>query len=563
MANGEERFLISQTVKEDILTNPVDLTLQFPDHLLHSIFSCLNFHDLRHVRLVCKKWHRNTPSHLALNFNESVFREKNPTTYSDNEYWNSIRFSLDASKNKLINAEKRALRVQFNDCGDLHDIMKLLDGNDFHEVYLKIESFPSCCYYSYLPYIFQSKCLTILHLTNCALEKHVLLCGEEIIPSLQELKLEDVTLSEEILSKFISKCPNIRELSLMFCWRISFIVLTKLDHLKKLYVYLSYFHSFTNIQVVAPTLQVFHFVLRSYESRGVPVNMDIRSCKMLREFHLDCWKFPNGLHPDNFCSDFPHLETLLMGPCQTEKPINISSSSLRKWILSFPQLYECSRRSKDSSPNLFSFQYKDTTFQPYLAPPSELLENNNNIVLVPKVHEIMNRAWFHKLRSHLENFSNYNTTLDLCVCEETRSCGHPKGKPSGRAPTQPLHNIKHLMVDMKKLKYQQEYLMGYIIDNLLWMSHPNTLTLSIPASFSPTAWEVSKKLFGRGDRNCCSGTQDKCWRHFLKHFEVKREEEKEKFDVLSFHYVPPGMVKEDSDEKKDKLIFAFTWKFNI
>ncbi|KAH0671698.1 hypothetical protein KY289_006410 [Solanum tuberosum] len=139
---------------------------------------------------------------------------------------------------------------------------------------------------------------------------------------------------------------------------------------------------------------------------------------MLREFHLDCWKFPNGLDPDNFCSDFPHLETLLMGPCQTEKPINISGSSLRKWILSFPQLYECSRRSKDSSPNLSSFQYKDTTFQPYLAPPSERLENNNNIVLVPKVHEIMNRAWFHKLRSHLENFSNYNTTLDLCVREE-------------------------------------------------------------------------------------------------------------------------------------------------
>ncbi|KAH0763050.1 hypothetical protein KY290_019123 [Solanum tuberosum] len=172
---------------------------------------------------------------------------------------------------------------------------------------------------------------------------------------------------------------------------------------------------------------------------------------MLREFHLDCWKFPNGLDPDNFCSDFPHLETLLMGPCQTEKPINISGSSLRKWILSFPQLYECSRRSKDSSPNLSSFQYKDTTFQPYLAPPSERLENNNNIVLVPKVHEIMNRAWFHKLRSHLENFSNYNTTLDLCVREETRSCGHPKGKPSGRAPTQPLHHIKHLMVDMNKL----------------------------------------------------------------------------------------------------------------
>ncbi|XP_027771294.1 uncharacterized protein LOC107013651 [Solanum pennellii] len=434
--------------------------------------------------------------------------------------------------------------------------MKLLDGNDFHEVYLKIELLKVPWFCSYLPCFFQSKCLTVLHLTNCGLYKHAIR-GEQIIPSLQVLKLEGVLSSEKILSIFINKFPNIRELSLIFCLRLSFIVLTKLDCLKKLYVHLSC--SFTNIQIVAPILQVFHFVLRRYESRDVvPVNMDIRSCKMLRKFHLDCWKFPNGLDPDNFCSDFPHFETLLIGPCQTEKPINISGSSLRKWILSFPQLYECSRRSINSS----SFQYKDTTFHRYLASPSELLENNNNIVLVPKVPEIMNRAWFHKLRSHLENFSNYNTTLDLCFLKETSSCGHPKGTPSGRAPTQPLHHIKHLMVDMYKLKYQQAYLMGYIVDNLLWMSHPNTLTLLVPASFSPTACEISKKLFGRGDPSCCWSTQDKCWRHFLKHFEVKRKEEKEKLDVLNFHYVPlgPGQVKEDSNEKKDKLIFTFTWK---
>lgn len=84
--------------------------------------------------------------------------------------------------------------------------------------------------------------------------------------------------------------------------------------------------------------------------------------------------------------------------------------------LSFPQVYECSR-----APNLSSFLYKDTTFQPYLAPPSytsKVLEGNYNIVLVPKVHEIIKRAWFLKLRSHLGNFSNYNTTLGLCIHEE-------------------------------------------------------------------------------------------------------------------------------------------------
>ncbi|XP_049349456.1 uncharacterized protein LOC125814029 [Solanum verrucosum] len=206
---------------------------------------------------------------------------------------------------------------------NIRDTMKLLDGNDFHED---------------------------------------VLCGEGIISSLQELKLERIILCEDILSKFISKCPNIRELSLVNCWGISFIVLTKLDRLKKLYVNVGDFNSFTNIQVIVPSLQVFHFVSRSCESKNVAFNMDIHACKMLREFHLDCWKFPHGLDPENFCSDFPHLETLLLGPCQTEKPIRILSSSLRKWTLSFPQVYEC---DMVSSPNLSSFQiqYKGTTFE--------------------------------------------------------------------------------------------------------------------------------------------------------------------------------------------------------
>ncbi|KAM3246177.1 hypothetical protein P3L10_007944 [Capsicum annuum] len=179
----------------------------------------------------------------------------------------------------------------------------------------------------------------------------------------------------------------------------------------------------------------------------IDVNMDIRACTMLREFHLDCWKFPEGLDPEDFCLNFPHLETLLLGPYQTLKPIKISAPT-------------------DASKNLES----------------------SNLVLVPKIDEV-NRDWFHKLRSHLENFSNYDATLDLRLRDERKTSPreHPRSKPGGRVPSQPLHHIK----------YQQEYLMRYIIDNLLWMSHPNTLTLSVPTSFAaPLAQEVSKQLYG-------------------------------------------------------------------
>ncbi|XP_015069587.1 uncharacterized protein LOC107014248 [Solanum pennellii] len=602
MAYEDELFIITQTAGEDNSPNLVDPALQLPHHILHYIFSYLSFHDLFHVRLVNKNWYLNTPTYFKIHFNECLFRNKNPTYYSLNEFElrDSIRSSIDTIKNKLINAEKRVLHVEFINGERVRHLTKLLEEYNFHEVYFRTTE------YDYkFPYILQSKCLNVLHLNKGYLDKHVLcdevaiptlkelklkyfnlseetlskyihkfpnirvlslvkcyldkhvLCDEEVtMPTLKELKLEWFNLSEETLSKFIHKFPNIRVLSMVKCWGINSIVLTNLACLEKLYVNVSDSSSFTNIQVIAPRLQVFHFILRNkYPEFKNVVTMDIRACKMLREFHLNCTKFPNGLDPRNLCSDFPHLETLLLGPCWTRKPIK---TSLRKLILSIPKIYECTRKTLVSSPNLSYFEYKGITFQPYLA-PSKLLETNYTIVLVPKIHEIMKRAWFLKWRSHLENFSNHNTTLEIRI--KTSLC-HPSSKPSGRAPTQPLHYIKHLKVDMNKLIYQEEHLMRYIIDNLLWMSHPNTLTLSIPTSFSPTAIGVIKKLYGRRNRNCCSSTHDKCWRHFLKYFEVKEEEEETKKHPGASSSLYPWKVKED-EKMLTKLTFIFFWKQKI
>ncbi|KAL3343643.1 hypothetical protein AABB24_027255, partial [Solanum stoloniferum] len=282
------------------------------------------------------------------------------------------------------------------------------------------------------------------------------------------------------------------------------------------------------------------FVFRSHRTVAV-AHMDIRACRMLREFYLDCLKFPKGLDHENICSDFPHLETLLVRSCETEKPLKILGPSLKKCVLSFPPQYEYSRQIIVSVPSSSFFQYMDTPILSSLAPSSDTSELLESIilVLVPQVH-VMNRGWFLNLTSHLESFSNYNTILDLRIRVET---SYLVGKLNGRTSTKPLHHIKHLMLEMIELKFQQEYLMRYIIDNLLWMSHPNSLTLSVPTSFASLTYGVSKELFERRNGNCCSGTHEKCWRHFLKHFEVKEEVIDEKEDVL-------------------KLIFVFTWRFN-
>ncbi|XP_075106774.1 uncharacterized protein LOC142179797 [Nicotiana tabacum] len=448
---------MSQTV-EELVKKPTillsnyseDPTLQLPNHLLRSIFSYLKCQDLVHVCVVSKNWHRNTPSYFAFDFDESLFFENLPSTSlsnvqkSHNNFLDLIRSSLETCKIRLSKAEKRILRLQFNHPENIYNILKLIDENNFHEVYLR---FGNGLYFS-LPCIFQSTCLTVLHLTCCALNEQIF-NGKEKFDSLQELKLDGVKLSRETLSEFISKCPYIRELSLVNCNLLSFIVLPKLDSLKKLYVKLNTYHSITNIQVIAPNLQVFHFVYTSLKQ--VAVNMDIRACRMLQEFHLDCLKFPIGLDHKKFCSDFPHLETLLLGPCETWKPVKISSPSLRTLILFFTRMYEYSRTGVVSAPNLCYFEYIGTTFKPFLAPNDTPKFLKTRIILVYNMEKI-NRAWFLKLRSHLKNFSN-SITLSLCIREE----------------------------------------------------------------------EVRNELESRREGNCCSYTGNKCWRHFLKDFEVHEQ----------------------------------------
>lgn len=62
--------------------------------------------------------------------------------------------------------------------------------------------------------------------------------------------------------------------------------------------------------------------------------------------------------------------------------------------------------------------------------------------------------------------------------------------PIGRSPTQVVPHIELLKLDIRLKVVPQEShgcLLKYIIDNLLWMSHPNALTLSMPASFAAFA----------------------------------------------------------------------------
>uniref|UniRef100_M1A402 At1g61320/AtMIF1 LRR domain-containing protein n=1 Tax=Solanum tuberosum TaxID=4113 RepID=M1A402_SOLTU len=128
-------------------------------------------------------------------------------------------------------------------------------------------------------------------------------------------------------------------------------------------------------------------------------------------------KFPNGLDHENFCSDFPRLETLLMGPCEAKKTVKISSSSLRTLFLFFTRMHEDSRTRVVFAPNLSTYECVGTTFKPFLNPSDapNLLETKIGLAYhVKKIHKPLT---FINLRDRLKDFSN-NIGLSLCIRDD-------------------------------------------------------------------------------------------------------------------------------------------------
>lgn len=122
-------------------TDSADPTSRLPDHLLHSILSHLTSQDLFRVRLVSKKWRRNTPSYFPLEFNESTFTEITPTTPDDavieeshKNFLELICSSLETCQSQLNKADERVIRIQFRYHENINDLIELINGIDFHEV---------------------------------------------------------------------------------------------------------------------------------------------------------------------------------------------------------------------------------------------------------------------------------------------------------------------------------------------------------------------------------------------------------------------------------------------
>ncbi|KAH0763079.1 hypothetical protein KY290_019152 [Solanum tuberosum] len=211
---------------------------------------------------------------------------------------------------------------------------------------------------------------------------------------------------------------------------------------------------------------------------------------------------------------------------------SLVSTKFLEWIRS--SLETCQSELKKAEKRIIRVQF-------------ERHENINDLLdLINEIdfHEI-NRAWFLQLRSHLTKLNN-RIGLALTIRDQTSFSalgkrGHKLWSISiGRIPTQVVPHIGHLKLDIRFKVPEESHgcLLKYIIDNLLWMSHPNVLTLSMPTSFAAFALGICNEfLISRREGNCCADTQNKCWRHFLKDFMVREAVTNEKEELKKFSFV--------------------------
>ncbi|KAL6335169.1 hypothetical protein AAG906_029397 [Vitis piasezkii] len=91
----------------------------------------------------------------------------------------------------------------------------------------------------------------------------------------------------------------------------------------------------------------------------------------------------------------------------------------------------------------------------------------------------------------------------------------------------PVYDIKHLNIIVKYRCRNQ-----YIIDRLLWMCHPQTLSIS--SGTNPEFVKVLYNKFNNKEEHpkCCTSCPIKCWRHYLEDVQIDGDESRLEIDKI-------------------------------
>ena len=484
-------------VSVSVMAEEQDRISYLPDDILIRILSLLPTKEIARTSLLSKAWRKLSPfsSLSVLMFQSPDFFHSRRKNFDVSSFINAIDSSLRL-RQKDVNLVRLRLRLHLDDIKSLIDSwidaalerkVKELD------LYLLPRSIPEP--YGLPAKIFSTTTITVLSLEQCRLE----ICGDVDLPALRKLCLRKILCDEQAIRQLISSCPLIEDLDIVSCGKLKKLHVSGLANLHRLVVTCCY--NLRRIEIDAPSLQYFMYD----HQRSLLCDVVWTPGEFLRELILHDRHITNDLL-QNLVSGVPNLERLEIDSTRLQR-IEISHHQLKRLELRLSE-WQREAKLKIDAPNLQSFTYLG-----YRMPLTSMISSMNTSSLrEAEIHFRNCNDYSHffilQLKEFFEKSKNCQVINLLIKSKEvkfpfissfylfiysfiliTKSFFSEslltvllkeliiprKLRP---IPSPPVYDIKHLHLIVYYCSRFQ-----YIIDRMLWMCHPQTLSIETSAKF--------------------------------------------------------------------------------
>ncbi|XP_076887815.1 FBD-associated F-box protein At2g26860-like [Bidens hawaiensis] len=446
----------------------MDRISQLPEFIIHEILSCINGSPTELVRMsvLSKTWFHLTASFPHLYFNMDDFKSRE-TFFKYIEYTTS-RFC----RQDVVTARTFKIVTTIHEHAELDIVNRCLE-----LVFKKgVKALEIDITRKFNRYRLPNTLLSVSAL------KSLTICGCELpssfkvnvvkFKSLICLKLESVSLDDEVITYLTASCPLLKDFHIKYCHGFKRFCVYRHQNLQK--VVISYKTRVERIDIEAPNLCTLGVL--DWAKRGAP-QMNLASCKKLTFVAYYGCPLPGLNCFTDFLSNFPFIEKLLLSMNYKCNNLKLSSPSLRTLLLDS----QCDLEEIElSTPNLVSFNYlcnlrirKPRIHKPWISDPTCL-----NACMRCYPNGCIDALWFQKWRRFLDKKNKFKV-LNLYVHAAYSQKFEELEKL--KALELPPYELEH--VELQLESHEESLAHIAFVNAVLWCCRPRSLTFRSSFSF--------------------------------------------------------------------------------